>query len=141
MARSAVSSIRGGSISRGASLASRPVVDSNASSGGIHDAQNSVCFAFSSLFFCFSASSSAQNATEPSAPANASAARSSYGKLPLSFEANTGQTDARVKFLSRGNGYTLFLTKHEATIALRKSLRPMGHLCQLSRRHVMAQQA
>ena len=27
----------------------------------------------------------------------------SYGKLPLSFEANQGQTDARVKFLSRGS--------------------------------------
>ena len=27
-----------------------------------------------------------------------------YGKLPLSFEANRGQTDARVKFLSRGSG-------------------------------------
>jgi hypothetical protein len=31
----------------------------------------------------------------------------SYGRLPLSFEANHGQTDARVKFLSRGSGYTL----------------------------------
>ena len=31
-----------------------------------------------------------------------------YGKLPLSFEANRGQTDARVQFLSRGRGYTLF---------------------------------
>ena len=29
----------------------------------------------------------------------------SYGKLPLSFEANHGQTDARVKFLSRTGGY------------------------------------
>jgi len=29
-----------------------------------------------------------------------------YGK-PLSFEANQGQTDRRVKFLSRGDGYTL----------------------------------
>jgi hypothetical protein len=27
-----------------------------------------------------------------------------YGKLPLSFEKNQGQTDARVKFLSRGAG-------------------------------------
>ena len=26
-----------------------------------------------------------------------------YGKLPLSFEANQGQTDKRVKFLARGN--------------------------------------
>lgn len=31
-----------------------------------------------------------------------------YGKLPLSFEANAGQTDPRVKFLSRGSGYSLF---------------------------------
>jgi hypothetical protein len=42
-------------------------------------------------------------------------------KLPLSFEANQGQTDARVKFLSRGPGYTLFLTGDEAVLGLRKS--------------------
>ncbi|HEY6293124.1 MAG TPA: choice-of-anchor D domain-containing protein [Terriglobia bacterium] len=41
-----------------------------------------------------------------------------YGKLPLSFEANQGQTDRRVKFLSRGAGYTLFLTGNEAVLAL-----------------------
>lgn len=33
-----------------------------------------------------------------------------YGHLPLSFEVNRGQTDQRVKFLSRGSGYSLFLT-------------------------------
>jgi hypothetical protein len=43
----------------------------------------------------------------------------SYGKLPLSFEANQGQTDAKVKFLSRGLGYTLFLTSTEAVFSLR----------------------
>ncbi len=42
-----------------------------------------------------------------------------YGKLPLIFEANRGQTDARVKFLSRGPGYTLFLTPGEAVLSLR----------------------
>src|SRR6266566_5517405 len=42
-----------------------------------------------------------------------------YGKLPLSFEANQGQTDPRVKFLSRGSGYTLLLTGDEAVLALR----------------------
>ena len=42
-----------------------------------------------------------------------------YGKLPLIFEANRGQTDARVKFLSRGRGYTLFLTDSEAVLSLR----------------------
>lgn len=42
----------------------------------------------------------------------------SYGKLPLQFEANQGQTDARVKFFSRGSGYTLFLTGDEAVFSL-----------------------
>ena len=41
-----------------------------------------------------------------------------YGKLPLGFEANRGQTDPRVKFLSRGRGYNLFLTPTEAVLAL-----------------------
>lgn len=45
----------------------------------------------------------------------------SYGRLPLHFEANRGQTDARVRFLSRGAGYTIFLTADEAVLALRKS--------------------
>src|ERR1700719_4689283 len=38
----------------------------------------------------------------------------SYGKLPLSFEANHGQADSRVKFLSRTGGYSLFLTEDGA---------------------------
>jgi len=41
----------------------------------------------------------------------------SYGKLPLSFEANHGQADAQVKFLSRMGGYSLFLTGDEAVLA------------------------
>jgi hypothetical protein len=40
----------------------------------------------------------------------------SYGKLPLSFEANMGQTDSRVQFLSRGPAYTLFLTSGDAVL-------------------------
>ena len=47
----------------------------------------------------------------------------SYTKLPLSFEANRGQTDAQAKFISRGNGYTLFLTDNEAVLALRRPRR------------------
>jgi len=43
----------------------------------------------------------------------------SYGKLPLSFEANQGQTDARVRFLARGGGYTIFLTDDEAVLTLK----------------------
>lgn len=44
-----------------------------------------------------------------------------YGRLPLRFEANQGQTVPQVKFLSRGRGYTLFLTADEAVLALKKS--------------------
>jgi hypothetical protein len=40
-----------------------------------------------------------------------------YGELPL---INQGQTDRRVKFLSRGSGYSLFLTANEAVLTLRK---------------------
>jgi len=40
--------------------------------------------------------------------------------LPLSFEANTGQTDPHVTFLARGRGYTVFLTSTEAVLALQK---------------------
>jgi hypothetical protein len=48
-----------------------------------------------------------------------------YGKLPLSFESNQGQTDGRVKFRSRGPGYDVFLTSTNAVISLRKP-RPFG---------------
>ena len=41
-----------------------------------------------------------------------------YGSLPLSFECNQGQTDERVKFLARSEGYVLFLTATEAVMAL-----------------------
>lgn len=45
-----------------------------------------------------------------------------FVRMPLTFEANRGQTDPRVKFLARGQGYTLFLTRRgEAVLALRKT--------------------
>ena len=50
----------------------------------------------------------------------------SYGKLPLSFEANEGQTDKRAKFLSCGRGYTLFLTADEAVVATCRATRANG---------------
>ncbi|MGH9352836.1 MAG: SBBP repeat-containing protein, partial [Terriglobia bacterium] len=40
-----------------------------------------------------------------------------YDKVPLSFEPNRGQTDARVKFLAHGPRYTLFLTGDAAVLA------------------------
>ena len=52
-------------------------------------------------------------------PAARRRAARDYGALPLAFEANQGQTDAAVQYLSRGPGYTLFLTAGEAVLSLK----------------------
>lgn len=67
--------------------------------------------------------SAAKNSEAPAAATLPAAAKQNrllenYGQIPLSFEPNAGQTDARVKFLSRGPGYTVFLTNDEAVLAL-----------------------
>jgi len=59
-----------------------------------------------------------ESGTQPPAPSSATL-QSSYGKLPLSFEANHGQWDASVQFVTRGGGHTLFLTPSEAVLTLR----------------------
>ncbi len=45
---------------------------------------------------------------------------STYGKLPLRFEQNLGQTDPQARFIARGPGYQLFLTSREAVLSLNK---------------------
>jgi hypothetical protein len=54
-------------------------------------------------------------------PLNRNQRLDSYGRLPLSFEANEGQTEPRVDFLARGPGYVLFLTSQEAVLRLQDS--------------------
>ncbi|MEO8076668.1 MAG: SBBP repeat-containing protein, partial [Acidobacteriota bacterium] len=44
--------------------------------------------------------------------------RAAFGLAQAGFETNVGQTDARVKFFARGNGYSLFLTDTEAVFSL-----------------------
>jgi len=44
-----------------------------------------------------------------------------YGKLPLSFEENRGQTDARVKFLSHGSHYSILLAPSEVSLKLQSA--------------------
>jgi hypothetical protein len=65
-------------------------------------------------------------ATQPTAPTPESKAKivQEYGNLPLSFEANRGQTDKQVKFISRGSGYSLFLTRDAAVLELNKPVDP-----------------
>ena len=48
-------------------------------------------------------------------------AAQAYSELPLRFEANAGQRGGQARFLSRGRGYTLFLTSSEAVLTLNKT--------------------
>jgi hypothetical protein len=58
-----------------------------------------------------------QNESASKQPAAQSAMRR-YLQVPLAFEPNRGQTDPRVKFVSRGQDYTMFLTGQDVVFAL-----------------------
>ncbi len=47
-------------------------------------------------------------------------AEKDYGKMSLIFEENKGQTDREAKFVSRGSGYTLYLTETEVVFQLKR---------------------
>lgn len=44
--------------------------------------------------------------------------RQAYGRMPMSFEVNRGQSDQAVRFQARGHGYQVFLTEQEAVLML-----------------------
>ncbi len=75
-------------------------------------------FATIYLYRSTRSNSESPQAGKSEAPAKAEV-QEAYGKLPLSFEANQGQTDDKVKFLSRGHGYSLYLTADETVLKLR----------------------
>jgi hypothetical protein len=54
----------------------------------------------------------------PAAAAADARVSETYGKLQLHFEANRGQTNKDVRFLSHGPGYSLYLTSSEAVLVL-----------------------
>jgi len=60
-------------------------------------------------------------ASKPATGAPSSSAAAKPIHLPLFFEANQGQTDSHVQFLSRSKGYTLLLTPTETVLAESKT--------------------
>jgi hypothetical protein len=79
---------------------------------------------------------SAPTSSPTISPESRARAMKTYAALPMMFEANSGQTDPRVKFLSRAPGYTLFLTDKEAVLSLPSSSlgAAPSHAGQLSRK-------
>ena len=71
-----------------------------------------------------SRSAGAERAAIPVAPKDNSKWAEAYGRLPMSFEENQGQTAREVRYVAHGGRYELFLTPQEAVIALR----PTTHL-------------
>ncbi|HEY7546574.1 MAG TPA: SBBP repeat-containing protein, partial [Blastocatellia bacterium] len=56
--------------------------------------------------------------------ASASRVKEAFDRLPLTFESNVGQADGRVKFISRGRGFSIHLSPAEATIELQSAQAP-----------------
>jgi hypothetical protein len=62
----------------------------------------------------------AASQSAPALPEDKAKFAEAYGKLPIHFEPNLGQTDEQVKFVARGYGYSLFLTDTGAVLSLQK---------------------
>ena len=75
-----------------------------------------VCFL--SILTAFTLHCATSNVATDAVDQNQGIVANSYGNLPLSFEANLGQSSPRVKFLSRNSGYSLYLTGTEAVLVL-----------------------
>jgi hypothetical protein len=82
-----------------------------------------------SLFFCFllciktgvsEVPGDRSNSPSPAngAPSHQLETAEKYGRLPLAFELNQGQTDPSVQFISREPGYSLFLRPSGAVLVL-----------------------
>lgn len=69
-----------------------------------------------------------RSANDPGAATRTHAA-ATYGRLPMMFQANAGQTDERVKFMARGAGYSLFLTPTESVFVMSRR----GHDSEIAR--------
>ena len=72
-----------------------------------------VCFLFGIGIFPGGANNKGAGNVSQSPPAT-------FAELPMAFEPNQGQVDEKVRFISRGSGYTLFLTSEEAVLLLRR---------------------
>ena len=71
-----------------------------------------VCFLFGIVVSLGWANNQGEGNVDQSVPAT-------FAQLPMAFEPNQGQADEKVRFISRGRGYTLFLTSEEAVLLLR----------------------
>ena len=72
----------------------------------------------------------------PALPGAGATVDATFGRVPLAFEENRGQTDPAVRFVARRGGLALFLTQTEAVLALRRTAaEPVGPVRNAGPRH------
>lgn len=90
-----------------------------------------LAFSPARLRAAFAGSSSLVSHSKTVPPSARDHVKASFASLPLGFEPNYGQTDPQVKYMAHANGYTLFLTNHDAVFAFHpkssSSERSTGH--------------
>ena len=67
----------------------------------------------------------AQEVIASDLPQQSSAAKQQFYSLPMHFEPNVGQIDRSVDYVSRGPGYTVFLTPSQAVLSLKTQNDPV----------------
>jgi hypothetical protein len=65
----------------------------------------------------------------------------SLGSFPLRFEPNRGQFDDPVRYLARGQGYALYLTREGATLSLQRQAASAADTCLAARTEPRREQA
>lgn len=76
------------------------------------------CRLIAKMFKCLCSFVAALAIAPPTSWAADAQREANYGRIPLSFEANQGQTDAQVKYVARGGSYALFLMPDGAVVRL-----------------------
>ncbi len=96
-----------------------PLIKLRLSGAGLSLAAACLLLAALSLSQTLTPAGSAEVRPAPVRVGEAACLSEGYGRLPLRFEANRGQTSRAVKFIARGSGYTLFLAETGAVLRLR----------------------
>jgi hypothetical protein len=78
----------------------------------------SVCLGLPSMSGAAAGRHVAKAAPEAPEPAAERATAEAFDALPMAFEPNVGQTDARVRYVARGRGYGVFLTHDEVGLSV-----------------------
>src|SRR5258705_4466173 len=86
-----------------------------------HVACTTIAFTLLALSFPFSNLSRPLAAPAPAAPSTHDRLLSAYAQLPVAFVENRGQTDARVRYYARGNGFAFDLMTDGVRLALSRS--------------------